>query len=87
MSFWAKPESEGYGACDDDEEVDAVDIIKLQKKTRQGIRRRWMTSSIGTVLLIVLFAITAFSVALGSYYYTTMSSRLQVKAESAVQFF
>ena len=77
MSFWAKPESEGYGACDDDEEVDAVDIIKLQKKTRQGIRRRWMTSSIGTVLLIVLFAITAFSVALGSYYYTTMSSRLQ----------
>ena len=86
MSFWGKPESEGYGACDD-EEVDAVDIIKLQKKTRQGIRRRWMTSSIGTVLLIVLFAITAFSVALGSYYYTTMSSRLQVKAESAVEFF
>ena len=62
-------------------------IIKLQKKTRQGIRRRWMTSSLGAVFLILVFAITAFSVALGSYYYSTMSSGLQVKAESVVEFF
>lgn len=62
-------------------------IIKVQKKTRQGIRRRWMTSSLGAVFLIVVFAVTAFSVALGSYYYSNMSSGLQVKAESVVEFF
>ncbi|MDE6107752.1 MAG: sensor histidine kinase, partial [Oscillospiraceae bacterium] len=62
-------------------------IIKLQKNTRQGIRRRWMTSSLGAVFLILVFAITAFSAALGSYYYSTMSSGLQVKAESVVEFF
>ena len=67
--------------------MSVVAIIKLPKRTRQGIRRRWMTSSLGVVFLILAFAITAFSVALGSYYYSTMSRGLQVKAESVVEFF
>jgi len=62
-------------------------MAKLKKLTRQGIRRRWMTNSLGVVLFIVLFAITAFSVAMESYYYATMSSGLQVKAEYVVEFF
>ena len=40
----------------------------------KGIRRRWMTNSIGVVLFVLLFAITAFSVAMGGYYYATLSN-------------
>ncbi len=53
----------------------------------KGIRRRWMTNSIGMVLFILLFAITAFSVAMGGYYYATLSNGLQTKAEYVVEFF
>ena len=53
----------------------------------KGIRKRWMTNSIGVVLFIILLAVSAFSVAMGSYYYATMSSGLQAKAEYAVEFF
>ena len=53
----------------------------------KGIRRRWMTNSIGVVLFVILFAVTAFSVALGSYYYATMTNELQTKAEYVVSFF
>lgn len=56
-------------------------------KKASGIRRRWMTNSIGAVLLVILIAITSFSAAMGSYYYATMSSGLQVKAEYVVEFF
>ena len=50
----------------------------------KGIRKRWMVNSISVVLLIVLLAVTAFSVALAGYYYSSMSSELKGKAESAV---
>ncbi len=53
----------------------------------KGIRRRWMTNSIGVVLFVILFAITAFSVSLGGYYYATLSNGLQTKAEYVVEFF
>ncbi len=62
-------------------------LINVKKSTRQGIHRRWMTNSIGIVLFIVLFAVTAFSVAVGSYYYATMSNGLRTKAEYVVDFF
>ncbi len=53
----------------------------------KGIRRRWMTNSIGVVLFVILFAIAAFSVSLGSYYYATLSNGLQTRAEYVVEFF
>lgn len=56
-------------------------------KKASGIRRRWMMNSIGVVLFVILFAIASFSVAMGSYYYSTMQSGLQVKAEYVVEFF
>jgi hypothetical protein len=45
----------------------------------KGIRKRWMLNSISAVLLIVLFAVTAFSVAIAGYFYSTMSSGLEAK--------
>lgn len=42
-----------------------------------------MVNSISAVLLIVLLAVTAFSVALAGYYYSTMSAGLEAKVKSA----
>lgn len=43
----------------------------------KGIRRRWMLNSISAVLLIVLFAVAAFSTAMASYFYSTMETGLK----------
>lgn len=45
-----------------------------------------MLNSISVVLLLVLLAVTAFSVAMGSYYYSSMSTSLDSKASSAASF-
>ena len=58
----------------------------MAKERTTGIRRRWMTNSLGVVLFVVLLAVSAFSVAMGSYYYATMSSGLEAKAEYVVEF-
>jgi len=46
-----------------------------------------MTNSVGVVLFVVMLAVSAFSVAMGSYYYATMSGGLKAKAEYVVDFF
>ena len=58
-----------------------------RKKGFRGIRKRWMVNSISVVLFIVLLAVSAFSAAMGSYYYSTLSESLSQKAENAVQSF
>ena len=52
-----------------------------------GIRKRWMVNSISVVLFIVLLAVAAFSAAMGSYYYSTLSESLKQKAENAFSSF
>ena len=52
-----------------------------------GIRKRWMVNSISVVLFIVLLAVAAFSAAMGSYYYSTLSEALKQKAENAISSF
>ena len=52
-----------------------------------GIRKRWMVNSISEVLFIVLLAVAAFSAAMGSYYYSTLSESLKQKAENAISSF
>ena len=52
-----------------------------------GIRKRWMVNSISVVLFIVLLAVAAFSAAMGSYYYFTLSESLKQKAENAISSF
>ncbi len=53
----------------------------------KGIRRRWMLNSISAVLLIVLFAVAAFSAAIASYFYSTMSTGLKSRVTAALPFF
>lgn len=52
-----------------------------------GIRKRWMVNSISVVLFIVLLAVAAFSAAMGSYYYSTLSESLKQKAKNAISSF
>ena len=52
-----------------------------------GIRKRWMVNSVSVVLFIVLLAVAAFSAAMGSYYYSTLSESLKQKAENAISSF
>ena len=44
-----------------------------------------MVNSISVVLFIVLLAVAAFSAAMGSYYYSTLSESLKQKAENAMR--
>ena len=61
---------------------------KIQRKTRaQSIRRRWMVNSLGTVFFIVLLGVSAFSLAMSSFYYSTISSGLEARASMATRSF
>ena len=51
----------------------------------KGIRKRWMANSISVVLLIILLAVTAFSVAMASYYYNYIRNGLDSQASMTAQ--
>lgn len=53
----------------------------------KGIRKRWMLNSISAVLLIVLLAVSAFSIAMASYYYSGMNTGLESLAKATVGHF
>lgn len=55
-------------------------------KRRTGIRKRWMFNSMGAISLVLLLAITAFSVAMAGYYYDTMLTGLQSRATTLITF-
>ena len=60
--------------------------MPLPSKIR-GIRKRWMLNSISVVLLVVLVAVSAFSIAMSSYYYASLSTGLTNTAKTVAGFF
>lgn len=52
-----------------------------------GIKKRWVFNSLSVVMLIVLLAVSAFSAAFSSYYYSSVQSGLVAKAKTATDFF
>ena len=60
--------------------------MPLPSKIR-GIRKRWMLNSISVVLLVVLVAVSAFSIAMSSYYYANLSTGLTNTAKTVAGFF
>lgn len=61
----------------------------MKKKTPRsvgGIRRRWIVNSISVVLVVLLVAVSAFSIAMASYYYTSVSTGLVNTAKAAAGF-
>lgn len=59
---------------------------KKRSKGVGGIRRRWILNSISVVVVLVLIAVAAFSIAMASYYYTSMSTGLENTAKAATGF-
>lgn len=53
----------------------------------KGIRKRWMLNSISAVLFVILFAVSAFSLATASYYYTSMRSGMEYTAKTATNYY
>ncbi len=60
--------------------------LKRSRK-RTSIRRRWMFNSIGVVLVVLVVAVSAFSLAMANYYYSTMSSSMESSAEYLANWF
>lgn len=52
-----------------------------------GIRRRWLISSFGMVLLIVVITVLAYSISIASTNYSSMQSSLESKAKASSEFF
>ena len=59
---------------------------KRKAKGIGGIRRRWMVNSISVVVAIAFVAVIAFSAAMASYYYTSVSTGLKNTAAAATGF-
>lgn len=59
---------------------------KKKAKTTGSIRRRWMINSISVVVVVLLIAVSSFSIAMASYYYTSMSTGLKNTGEAATGF-
>ncbi len=61
---------------------------KQGKKTRaRGIRQRWMVNSLAVVLFVVLLGVSAFSLAMSSFYYSTIASGLEGRVTTATRSF
>ena len=53
----------------------------------KSIKSRWMRNSIGTVLLVVVLAVSAFGAAFYGYYYSYVTNGLIEKARTSADFF
>lgn len=53
----------------------------------KGLKVRWMINGIAVVVVIVLVAILAFSIAMYNYYHTAARTGLENKAQTASEFF
>ncbi|MGE4485253.1 MAG: ATP-binding protein [Oscillospiraceae bacterium] len=60
---------------------------KIKFKMVRGIKRRWMFNSVLVILVIVVVAITAFSLSIAGYYYSSARTGLETKAQTATDFF
>jgi len=57
------------------------------KKPRGRLRRRWLINTLAVTLVVVAFAMSAFSLAMYSYYTSTILATLEGKAQTAAGMF
>ncbi len=53
----------------------------------RGIRRKWVVNSMVVTLLIVIVGVSAYAIAIHSYYYTGMQTSMETTAKTATDFF
>ena len=61
--------------------------MKLSRSARKSIRSRWMLNSVGVVVLLVVVAVSAFTLAMSNYYYSTMRSAMEGSVEYMASWF
>ncbi len=63
-----------------------TDKTEKRRQRHSNIRRQWMGTILSTTVVILVVAVSAFSVAMVSYYYTSVSTSLENTVSSAVDF-
>jgi len=61
--------------------------VLIRRPFSRGIRRRWLIYSLGLVFMIVLLAVTAYSVAASAYYISSVQSAVYSRATTTANFF
>lgn len=56
-------------------------------KGKKGLRRRWLTQTVGLVAALSAVVVLVVSFAFGAYYYAVMRSDLQYRAQTTADFF
>ncbi len=56
-------------------------------KRGKGLQRRWLRNTLSIVLALVLLCVTALSVTVAAYYYSSMEAGLEAKARASTSFF
>lgn len=60
----------------------------MQRKKRiKGLRRRWLTHTVGPVSILAAICVIAISAAFSAYYYSNMQSDMKHRAKSTAEFF
>ncbi|MCD7927808.1 MAG: HAMP domain-containing histidine kinase [Oscillospiraceae bacterium] len=63
-----------------------ADKKEKRRERHSNIRRQWMGTILSTTVVVLVVAVSAFSVAMVSYYYTSVSTSLENTVSSAVDF-
>ena len=69
------------------EESAAEPLAQEKKRPRGRLRRRWLLNTLAVTLVVVSIAVSAFSLAMYSYYSSTILATLESKAQTAAGMF
>lgn len=61
--------------------------MKVRFKRITGLQKRWLTNNVSIMIVLVILAVLLFSLSMGVYYYTNVSSGLEAKAKTTTDFF
>ena len=67
--------------------AEELQAAKKKKRPRGKLRRRWLLNTIGATFVVVVIAVTAFSLAMYGYYSSTILASLESKAQTAAGMF
>lgn len=61
--------------------------MKVRLKKITGLQKRWLINNVSIMIVLVILAVLVFSISIGVYYYSNVSSGLQAKAKTTTDFF
>ena len=61
--------------------------MKVRFKKITGLQKRWLINNVSVMIVLVILAVLLFSISMGVYYYSNVSSGLEAKAKTTTDFF